>query len=95
MKTPTHQGNLRALAGEFSTNSRVGQMNREAVHAAADYIDELEGRIRILNRLGNMDTHPSALDELNQRIAALESQVKGFVTKMDIESMAMDGKWGR
>lgn len=66
----------------------VYSLNRETVTAiweAADYIDELEGQIKMLNKLGNIDSSPG----LVERVAALENRTASQVTQIDLEQFGV------
>jgi len=77
----THVNFLRSLVHVFAFNAEL----KESILESADYIDELEGRIKMLNKLGNLDSSTGSGD----RIAALEDRVNRMVTHMDLEQAVL------
>lgn len=77
MSDQKHGEFLRSLPHVFNLPPVI----RDSIYEAADYIDEQEGQIKLLNKLGNLDSTSGTSD----RIAILEDRVNRMVTQMDLE----------
>lgn len=76
-----HINFLRSLVHVFAFNAEI----KESILEAADYIDELEGQVKLLNKLGNIDSSSS----VGERIAALEDRLNRMVSQMDLEQAVL------
>lgn len=77
-----HKGFLRSIVRFYAFNAET----KRAILEAADYIDELEGQVKMLNKLGNLEPADS---HMSDRLAALEDRINRAVTQMDLDNQTV------
>lgn len=81
MSEEKHGAFLRSLPHVYE----LPQAIKDSIYAAADYIDELEGANRLLNKLGNLESGT----DTTERLRLLEDRVGRMVSSMDLEQAIM------
>jgi hypothetical protein len=88
----THQDKLRSLA-----ETLPGDKVRRILLDAADRLDEVETQVKIVNRIGGLNSGDNLdvrLKMVEEKLKQVERGTKQYVTRLDLEMLTMQLQTG-